>query len=43
MAERAQTFRQRSILIDIARTWHRLALELDHSAAAITPEEVLPR
>src|SRR5947207_7921906 len=33
MADRAQTFRVRSILIDIARTWDRLALELEHSTA----------
>jgi hypothetical protein len=32
---------QRFILIDIARTWDRLALELEHSTARITPEQVL--
>jgi hypothetical protein len=41
MADRAQTFRVRSILIDIARTWDRLALELEHSTARITPKQVL--
>src|SRR5262245_7996574 len=43
MADRAQTFRVRSILIDIARTWDRLALEIEHSVATITPKEVLRR
>jgi hypothetical protein len=43
MADRAQTFRVRSILIDIARTWDRLALEVEHSTATITPKEVLRR
>jgi hypothetical protein len=43
MADRAQTFRVRSILIDIARTWDRLALEVEHSAATITPKRVLRR
>jgi hypothetical protein len=43
MADRAQTFRVRSILIDIARTWDRLALEVELSAATITPKQVLRR
>ena len=30
MADRAQTFRMRSILIDLVRTWDRLALEVEH-------------
>jgi len=41
MADRAQTFRVRSILIDIARTWDRLAVGLAHSTARMTPEGVL--
>jgi hypothetical protein len=43
MADRAQTFRMRSILIDIARTWDRLALEVEHNRARITPKQVLRR
>ena len=43
MADHAQTVRVRSILIDIARTWDRLALEVEHSTARITPKEVLRR
>ena len=43
MADRAQTFRMRSILIDIARTWDRLALEVEHNRAKITPKQVLRR
>ena len=30
MAERAANLRMQSILIDMARTWQRLALELEH-------------
>ena len=41
MADRAQTIRVRSILIDIARTWDRLALEVEHSTAS--PKQVLRR
>ena len=41
MADRAQTIRVRSILIDIARTWDRLALEVEHGTARITPKQVL--
>ena len=39
MADRAQTIRVRSVLIDIARTWDRLALEVEHSTARITPSK----
>ena len=42
MADRAQTFRLQSILIDIARTWERLALEAEHSTPR-TPKQVLLR
>ena len=38
MADRAQTFRVRSILIDIARTWDRLALEVEHSNGKNRPQ-----
>jgi len=31
MAERASNLRMRSILIDMARTWQRLALEVEYS------------
>jgi hypothetical protein len=31
MAERASNLRMRSILIDMARTWQRLALEVEQS------------
>jgi len=43
MADRAQTIRVRSILIDIARTWDRLALEVEHSTARTAPKQVLRR
>jgi hypothetical protein len=43
MADRAQTIRVRSILIDIARTWDRLALEVEHSTARTVPKQVLRR
>jgi hypothetical protein len=32
MSERALSLRVRDILIDMARSWERLALETDHSA-----------
>ena len=38
MADRAQTIRLRSILIDIARTWTRLALEVEYSTANDHPQ-----
>ena len=41
MADRAQTIRVRSILIDIARTWDRLALEVEYSTARTSPKQVL--
>jgi hypothetical protein len=40
MTDRAQTFRVQSILIDMARTWERLALEAEHTAPR-TPKQVL--
>ena len=40
MSERAPSLRVRDILIDIARTWERLALETDHSAPT-SPKIVL--
>ena len=40
MSERAPSLRVRDILIDMARTWERLALETDHSAPA-SPKVVL--
>jgi hypothetical protein len=43
MADRAQTFRVQSTLIDMARTWDRLALEIEHSTGRTTPQEVLRR
>jgi hypothetical protein len=43
MADRAQTTRVRSILIDIARTWDRLALEVEYSTTRTAPKEVLRR
>lgn len=43
IADRAQTFRVQSILIDMARTWDRLALEIEHSTARIPPKEVMRR
>jgi hypothetical protein len=33
--------RVRSILVDIARTWDRWALNVAHSMARITPKQVL--
>jgi hypothetical protein len=40
MAEHAPNLRVRAILIDIARTWERLALEAEHSAPP-SPKQVL--
>ena len=40
MAEHAPNLRVRTILIDIARTWERLALEAEHSAPP-SPKQVL--
>jgi hypothetical protein len=40
MSERAPSLRVRDILIDMARTWERLALETDHSAPT-SPKTVL--
>jgi hypothetical protein len=40
MSERAPSLRVRDVLIDMARTWERLALETAHSAS-ITPKIVL--
>jgi hypothetical protein len=40
MSERAPSLRVRDILIDMARTWERLALETDCSAPA-SPKIVL--
>jgi hypothetical protein len=40
MSERAPNLRMRDILIDMARTWERLALETEHNAPA-TPKHVL--
>ena len=40
MSERAQSLRVRDILIDMARSWERLALETEHSAPT-TPKLVL--
>jgi hypothetical protein len=40
MSERAPSQRVRDILIDMARTWERLALETDHSAP-MSPKIVL--
>jgi hypothetical protein len=42
MAQRAPRLRVRTILIDIARTWERLALEAEHSAPP-SPKQVLRR
>jgi hypothetical protein len=42
MSERAPNLRVRDILIDMARTWERLALETAHNAPA-TPKHVLRR
>jgi hypothetical protein len=33
LAERAANFRMRSILIDMARTWQRLALEVEQQSS----------
>jgi len=41
MADREDTFRVQSILIDMARTWDRLALEAEQSAPRVTPKQVL--
>ena len=41
MADREHTFRVRSILTDMARTWDRLALEVEQGAARVTPKQVL--
>ena len=38
-ADRAQTIRVRSILIDIARTWDRLALEVEHGTQGSPPSK----
>jgi hypothetical protein len=43
MADRAETVHVQSILMDIARTWDRLALELEHSMTRIAPKQVLRR
>jgi hypothetical protein len=40
MSERAPNLRVRDILIDMARTWERLALETEHNVPA-TPKYVL--
>ena len=40
MSERAPNLRVRDILIDMARTWERLALETEHNVPA-TPKHVL--
>jgi hypothetical protein len=41
MADREHTYRVQSILIDMARTWDRLALEAEHNAPRVTPKQVL--
>jgi hypothetical protein len=41
MADREHTSRIQSILIDMARTWDRLALEAEHGAPSVTPKQVL--
>ena len=41
MADREHTFRVQSILIDMARTWERLALEAEQSAPTVTPKQAL--
>lgn len=41
MADREHTSRVQSILIDMARTWDRLALEAEQSASRVTPKQVL--
>ena len=41
MADREQSSRVQSILIDMARTWERLALEQEQSAPRISPRQVL--
>jgi hypothetical protein len=41
MADREQSSRVQSILIDMARTWERLALEAEHSSPGIDPKKVL--
>jgi hypothetical protein len=39
MAERAANLRMRSILIDMARTWQRLALEVEQQRLALEVEQ----
>jgi hypothetical protein len=41
MADREHTSRIQSILIDMARTWDRLALEAENGAPRVTPKQVL--
>jgi hypothetical protein len=43
MADRAQTVHVQTILLDIARTWERLALEVEHNTTRIAPKQVLRR
>jgi hypothetical protein len=39
MADREHIARVQSILIDMARTWDRLALEAEHSTPKVTPKQ----
>jgi hypothetical protein len=41
MADGEQSSRVQSILIDMARTWERLALEAEQNASRISPKQVL--
>jgi hypothetical protein len=41
MADGEQSSRVQSILIDMARTWERLAIETEQSAPRISPKQVL--
>ena len=43
MADREHTSRVQSILIDMARTWDRLALEAEYSRPRVAPKQVLLR
>ena len=41
LADRQQNYRVQSILIDMARTWERLALEVEYSEPRIIPMRML--
>jgi hypothetical protein len=41
MADREQSSRVQSILIDMSRTWERLAIEAEQSAPRLSPKQVL--